>query len=83
MLFKNSDLIVSEMCDEYRVAKMMGRNPDIQEYLRRCPPEYIQELKEDIEDWEWLIGWKYEGSAEEISQDRFESMVEKIQQRLD
>ena len=80
---QSKDDIISEICDEYRVAKMMGRDPDIQEYLRRCPPEYIQELKEDIEDWEWLVGWKYEGPAEEISQDRLESLIEKIQPQLD
>ena len=83
MLFKNSDLIISELFDEYVEQKQMGQNPDIQEYLRRCPPEYIQELRRDIEDWEWLVGWKYEGPAEEISQGRFESLIEKIEQRLD
>jgi len=80
---KDKESIISEISDEYKITKMLGKNPNMQEYLKRCPIEYIQELKGDIEDWEWLIGWKYEGSAEEISQYRINGLIARLQPKLD
>ena len=84
MLDRNKDSIISEICDEYKMAKMLGDNPSIQDYIKRCPPEYAQELRQDIEDWEWLVGYKYMDSAEkEVSQGQVEDLIRRIQPQLD
>jgi len=61
MLFKNKDSVISELYDEYIQHKEMGDDPKIDDYIKRCPPQYAEELRRYIEDWEYIVGWKFDG----------------------
>ena len=82
MLFENKDLRISELHDEYIEKRQMGQKPEVEVFLKRCPFRYRQELREDLQDWEWLVGWKFDGSAEEIDGSKICAVIEKIQDEI-
>ena len=66
---KTQERIVHKLIEDYKNRRLAGENPSLQEYLKAYP-EKVEEIKADIEAWEWLQNvkgtWKYLASLPPI-----------------
>ena len=47
------EALIVELTDDYKQRKLQGEDPDLQDYIK-AHPEVAEEIKADIEAWEWL-----------------------------
>ena len=79
---QKKDTVVTHLLNEYMETRYQGEHPDIESYLQRCPVECREELKDSIDNFEWLLKKsQYDEIVEYIEDTEF--FTKRIQTKLD